>query len=397
MGWFKQHMIEVQEKGFEDINKEVCSKCVGDIALKSFIQEEGNHGKCDYCGKYGQVIAAEDLLGEVMDGIGYEYERAIDSMGYDGREGGYLGAKTYDHDEMIYIITNEAVIEKQELIDDINDSIFPETWCEKDPYGTRESFAYKSLWDMFCRQVKYSTRYVFFKLSGNQDEELKMEPYDILSYIAGLADDFDLIVDILPNTQFFRGRMHNDFEGHYSEKDLSAPPIEKAKANRMSAEGISIFYGAGDAETVFAEIINDESYATIVPFINTKPLKILDLTKIYTYTKPSLFDSAKRYLREPYRFFCSLNYDLQRPIDELPSIEYVPAQILTEYFRYVYTVDGRHLDGIKYASSKKQDGECYALFFDQSQCLSSSKDQMLKIVESEKKLYNNDFCLLFKK
>ena len=32
MGWFKQHMIEVQEKGFDDINKEVCSKFVGDIA-----------------------------------------------------------------------------------------------------------------------------------------------------------------------------------------------------------------------------------------------------------------------------------------------------------------------------------------------------------------------------
>ena len=397
MGFYSELAIEIQERGFGEIDgKFVCQECVGDLALKEFIRDNGEKGTCNYCAKKRIVVSVDDLLREIFNGILCEYDKAVNSMGYDGREGGYLGAHTYDKDEMIDIIATEADITDDTLIDDIRDAIFDETWCERDPYGSRENFTYKSLWDSFCRQVKYSTRYVFFKLDGNRDEELEMEPYDILSYIGDLADDFKLIVDVAPNTQFFRGRMHNDGNIYYGEKDLSAPPVESAKANRMSAEGISIFYGAGDAKTVFSEINNDESYATIVPFINTESFKLLDLTKIQAYQTPSLFDSKQRDLREPYKFFCSLNSDLQRPIDKLTVIEYVPAQILTEYFRYIYVVGGRHLDGIKYVSSKKADGVCYALFFDQNRCLSSSENQMLKIVESEKKLYSKDFKILSK-
>ena len=87
-------------------------------------------------------------------------------------------------------------------------------------------------------------------------------------------------------------------------------------------------------------------------------------------------------------FFKKLNEDLKRPIESMARVEYVPAQILTEYFRYVYEINGQHIDGIKYNSSKRNDGVCYVLFFNHSQCLSSSNLQKMKIIESDKQIYD---------
>ena len=55
--------------------------------------------------------------------------------------------------------------------------------------------------------------------------------------------------------------------------------------------------------------------------------------------------------------------DIARPIDDFPNIEYIPTQIVTEYFRHVFlTKDNKKLDGIVYSSAKNPTGKCVALF-----------------------------------
>ncbi|WP_315264419.1 RES family NAD+ phosphorylase, partial [Tannerella forsythia] len=50
--------------------------------------------------------------------------------------------------------------------------------------------------------------------------------------------------------------------------------------------------------------------------------------------------------------------------DNKIHIEYVPTQIMTEYFRYVFTeISDIKIDGILYPSSQNG-GNCYVLFFD---------------------------------
>ena len=79
----------------------------------------------------------------------------------------------------------------------------------------------------------------------------------------------------------------------------------------------------------------------------------------------------------------------------MESTEYIPAQIFAEYFRYLYTYNGKPIDGIVYRSAKKKDGICYALFFDQNQCLpkeqisfyTQSHQQMLKMDKSSLSTY----------
>jgi len=55
--------------------------------------------------------------------------------------------------------------------------------------------------------------------------------------------------------------------------------------------------------------------------------------------------------------------------DGMEHIEYVPTQIVAEYFRHVFKQpDDTRLDGILYRSSVSHDGVCVALFCTNEDC-----------------------------
>ena len=63
--------------------------------------------------------------------------------------------------------------------------------------------------------------------------------------------------------------------------------------------------------------------------------------------------------------------ELTRPIvkDGREHIEYVPTQIVTEYFRHVFrTSIGEQVKGILYRSSRNGEGTCCVLFFGNENC-----------------------------
>ena len=116
----------------------------------------------------------------------------------------------------------------------------------------------------------------------------------------------------------------------------------------MSAEGISVFYGADNVDTVIKEIYDTEfPVATVATFKNLRKLNILDLTNINNIEYPSICDKKKRHHRSAISFLRELNKNLIKPIHEMKSIEYIPSQIMAEYFRYLYTYKGEVIDGIK--------------------------------------------------
>lgn len=171
----------------------------------------------------------------------------------------------------------------------------------------------------------------------------------------------------------------------------------------MSAEGISTFYGANTVETAIEEIKDpSKTHATVAIFENLHDMQILDLTKVNKIFFPSLFDEEQRENREPILFLKELTKQLIRPIEELKAIEYIPTQIVAEYFHFLYKHRNKGIDGIAYKSSKTKDGICYVLFYNQEQCLpSTNTPQMLqinmsslqtyKIQEKEKKMNSKTF------
>lgn len=366
----------------------ICSDCVEDDFLKQWINKNATETiECDYCGETHPVVLMTDLIKEVlMPTFEKYYDDANEWLPYDGREGGYQGT-TYDTDDVVNNFA-EDISSNQQILDDIIDAIgYDKCWCDEDPFGLSERERCEYSWMTFSELVKYKNRYFFFN-EENDEPIYKYSPLDILTVIAERAKELGIIKTLPENSDFYRVR---DFSSNdkvlLDGKNLGAPPKECAKTDRMSACGISSFYASDNQETSLKEVqkenTDNKDIFAFGKFINLRELKYLDLTAINEIEIPSVFDLEKYDEREAILFFKGLNKALTKPIEELQlqPIEYVPTQIFAEYFKLI-----EKLDGIKYASSKDNQGNCYVLFFNNEQCIEDDKKNSFSKLKCELKL-----------
>lgn len=119
----------------------------------------------------------------------------------------------------------------------------------------------------------------------------------------------------------------------------------------MSPAGISMFYAAADIDTACAEVLatrrkDDERVLTGARWTSTRPMHVLDLTALPEVLS---FYARLRYEREELSFPHEFVRNISQPVapDRREYTEYVPTQILTEYFRHRYRAqDNCRLDGI---------------------------------------------------
>jgi hypothetical protein len=141
----------------------------------------------------------------------------------------------------------------------------------------------------------------------------------------------------------------------------------------MSAAGIPVFYGALDKQTAGLEVESadpNRPVCTIGEFETLRPVRVLDLG--HQIQGVSLFDPQKRHQRPVRAFLRQFRKSISRPIekDDRIHIEYVPTQVVAEYFRHIFTdPKGAHLDGILYPSTKRVDGICCVLFMAATDCV----------------------------
>lgn len=232
-------------------------------------------------------------------------------------------------------------------------------------------------WERFSHQVKYETRYVFFRVlsskSPNEPQNFFKNYHEILDYIGAISNELSLIQKIKKGTIFYRGRASSYMKKYDSVEDLGPPPNDKAiYSNRMSCAGIPLFYGALDRDTALAEIFDPSKAPVLISiskFEAIRDLHILDLTKLPQI--PSLFDEQQRDYRAPLLFLKSFLRDIAKPIfkDGREHIEYVPTQVMTEYFQHVFKFgNDKNLDGIYYPSSRSKPGISCVLFFNARNC-----------------------------
>ncbi len=142
-----------------------------------------------------------------------------------------------------------------------------------------------------------------------------------------------------------------------------------------------------------AELGNRKGKYTIGKWKTKKDLLILDLTKYFTYDVelnryfypefPSIYDLGRRDKIFAYSFILKFASDISKKIekDGMENIDYIPTQIVAEYFKKIESINNRYLDGICYYSSING-GKNYALFIEQNDCLKKErKIQKLELVE----------------
>lgn len=357
----------------------VCPQCFGDEVLKSVIEAAAESPSCSFCGAQNrQPIAAslEEVAEYIHSLIRTEYDDPANWLAWEGE---YIG-ETWDTEELLGdVIGIELPRDDGRLLEALAKAIdnlvdtdgirqSPEIWCRKDPYGLGEFDALRESWDSFSAFVKYQRRYFFRKRDQPEpDHGLPSEilsPDDFLTNIAkrALDPDFDLVAELPPGTRVYRARFRPEGVRFTTPTDLGPPPQSKAKQNRMSPAGIAMFYGSEDVLTAIEEVYEKAGDYAVGEFALLRSVRILDLHQLPPV--PSFFDETLGHGRDWLRFLRSFARDISKPIerDDLVHIEYVPTQVVTEYFRTQVRYGDQPIDGIAYDSSRNHGHRSYVLF-----------------------------------
>lgn len=363
-------MMDDEARGYNDSNRYVCAECVEEDYLSDFInefgpaREDGKEVECSYCGQL-PTVPLETVLRLIVNGLKTEYDMPENGVAWESAEGGWIGATVWDTWDLL----QQFGIGDQPLADIVN-AILIEAWSDKNPYALREHQELYLGWERFSAMIKHETRFVFFRLSNRDETKYYDQPayglYGILDKLGDISLKLNLFKTIKEGTSIFRARPTTSDTPYSGLSSLGPPPPERAKfSNRMSPAGISLFYGAMQPDTCLKEIRQDEQEnqrATLAEWKVCRDLIMLDLTAIPDL--PSIFDGDNNSKRASIKFLRDFLVDFQKPIekDGREHIEYVPTQVVTEYFRRLFEFEeGTRLDGIIYPSSK--DGLESCVFF----------------------------------
>lgn len=375
MGRAKEWMMELEARGYGEAEGDICSECVSDPFLATWVEENAMATTCRFCGREDkEPIAAsfDDFVGVIVAGIGFDWNHP-DNEGimYVSAEGGYQAAVSDIHD----VLADYDISGNIDVIEALIAAIDDNGWVERDYYIGDKSQRLGWGWESFKQVTKHQTRYLF--LSPKADDRSDLPASQMLDAIAEVIasdlGDFEFINIIDTDTDLIRIRIGTvPFE---TAKDIGSPPEEHAvQSNRMSPAGVPMFYGAFDPDTAKAETIDLTQHAgqtiSIGTFRGLRELRVLDLADLPDI--PSVFEPEGRYLIHPLRFLHAFAKDLAKPIahDGREHIEYVPTQIVTEFFRRVFQTPGKaRLDGLIYRSARRPVGKAFVLFCENGQCL----------------------------
>jgi hypothetical protein len=148
------------------------------------------------------------------------------------------------------------------------------------------------------------------------------------------------------------------------ELELAPPPSRHARAGRMNAEGVTMFYGALDAKTCLAEMRSSiGGYTVLGRFEALKALRVLDFRRLdkafWDGKELSYFqdDFDEQVTRRKFRR--RLHNLIGKPVVPGHEDEYLITQVLAEYLAYVRSAN---FDGLLFASTQYVDGTNVVLF-----------------------------------
>lgn len=394
----KRLLEEIQERGYSsNEGKTVCSNCFDECGIQQFIKTNHSKNHCSYCKKKGKKVIACDLdslVGHILKSIKYEWgDPSNEGLPRDSSEGGWQLRTVYNTWELLSNIGLGNALD--EISEDIGNAFHNHEWCERNPFSLRPNETLLVGWQKFSKFVLHTSRYVFLNAKNsdyNKDQDDEMNPVEILDALGSIIDKLGLVENVSKSTEIKRVRIVAPSDELRTAKDLGSPPREDAKiANRMSPAGISMFYGAFDLETAISETYEkgvEEKKAVSGTFRPTRELTVIDLSK--ELSVPSLFDEHKRESRSEILFLMDFISDFTKPIErsDREHIDYVPTQIVTEYFRHIFKLnDKTNIDGVIYPSSKNQGKKSIVIFADSKQCVEAAatydSDSVLSLINVE--------------
>lgn len=364
--------------------KRVCFQCVGEPFLSARIRRQGTVATCSYCSDPEEPTFS---IGEMAECVSLAFEQHYgrtssepSSMQYAmlaDKESDYSWDR--DGEPVDDAIAEAASVDqpiamdvRQVLADRFGDwdaaAAGEETEFDGDSYYERKSAGsgrWATEWAEFERSLKTEAR--FFSRSA-------------MGHLAELFDGMDtlktrkgahVLIEAgpgVPISGLYRARSfprYSDIHAALARPDLhiGPPPSAVARAGRMNAHGISVFYGATDPLVALAEVRPPVGCNVVIArFEIVRPVTLLDLTALSDgMMNGSIFDPTYLDRLQRAAFLRRVGERITVPVmPDHEDLGYLVTQAIADFLA---TIEHPDIDGILFPSVQaKGDARNVVLF-----------------------------------
>ncbi len=359
----------------EDLERTICGECVGDTYMSVQIDKSGAEATCEFCNKDTACMTLGELADHVEAAISLHYRLTSDQPdGFEhamlaDKESGYVWERSgYPLADLLNDMLSLPEAAAEAVLDILADEHFD--WDdakagEENPFDRDAHYAPVRVSDMDLQygwqeiEASLKSRSRFF----NQEAQVFLD-----SIFAGIdarttLDGKPILVRAGPGTDiegFYRARAFEndqDLETAMGRPDLhlGPPPAHLARAGRMNAHGVSVFYGAENETVAIAEIRPPVgSRALTGRFTLTKNVLLLDLAALAEmYVDGSQLDPNYAEQLARARFLGRLIDQMTLPVTPtVETTEYLVTQMIADYLSQA---SGLEIDGILFPSVQHRD------------------------------------------
>jgi len=374
--------------------KRICYDCVGEVYLSFEIFSSGTPTACSYCTAIVETISLEGLADRIESAFSDHYVRTSNEP--QDYERALLADKESDYDweregtHVLYAIQESAGLSENAAEDVLeilserhasysHDDIGEEQEFDPDSYyeeALESGAEWNEKWRIFERALKTEARF-FNREATSFLDELFQGLDKLISrkkmpalFSARRVKSSPIIVNAGPMSRikhFYRARVFYSVDLLKTplarpDLEIGPPPSKTAAAGRMSAPGISVFYGASDRKTAIAEVRPPVgSWVAVAKFNVVRPLRLLDLNALDTaHDQGSIFDPTWKERLERVAFLRRLGDLMTRPVmpgDEIAN--YLPTQVVADYLANGCSPS---FDGVIFKSVQVKNGRNVVLF-----------------------------------
>ena len=358
----------------------ICSACVGDDFLRHTIAKSQMVGTCDYCGDHGKTISMEDLARRFEEAFDSHYRRTdTEPSGWEYslmkegiQEWEREGDRVVDVIHAMSDASDDVARDIQRILSNWYFDFESAEMGEELPFSEDSHYAESEPDDSY-HQVNWSN----FEYSLMTESRF---------FSQGLKDTLKEIFEVLHDDQLkgkrlirragpgksiatlYRARV---FESEERLKEALArpdlhvgpPPAASARAGRMNAHGISVFYGSTTARIALGEVRPPVgSIVLVAEFELLRPVRLLDVRALDSvYAPGSFFDPETIRRHATIKFLRTLKERMSVPVTpDNERSEYLVTQVVTEYLADRADLK---LDGLLYPSVQTKERGANAVLF----------------------------------
>lgn len=225
-------------------------------------------------------------------------------------------------------------------------------------------------WEYLVHVTKHHSRFFFHSLADHKDDS----PMKVLETIRKISKLLGMHKELHVGDVFYRARHYDGTWPINATSELLAPPAKLARAGRMNPAGISYLYLAEKSQTALVEVRPKPGCETVVAeFELTRALTLLDLTDLSpTKDEYGITEINLRARNDVMPFLQEFVKAISSPVEQdgREHIDYVPSQIVCEYFAQAHSIGDSdpngnpppRIHGIRFPSSLHSGGINVVLF-----------------------------------